>query len=224
MVTLYMSDVDEAGHEFGPASPQVANAILKVDSALGRLLDGVAALPLRDSTYLVLVSDHGMATYTPETSVALESLIDTVGVRFAEGGPNANIHVTGGAARAVRIRDSINAKLTHGRAYLRGEVPARLHYRADPRIGDIVVIMEEHYQIVRRAALPRRPGGTHGWDPVYPSMHGIFLVRGPGIRKGAMIPPFENVNIYPFLTEVLGLTPGPNIEGRRDWLLKQLTR
>lgn len=224
MVTLYMSDVDGAGHRYGPASPQVASAILAVDSALGRLLDGVEALPVRDNTYVVLVSDHGMTTHTPKTSVALESLIDTAGVRLAEGGPNANLHVTGGAARAGMIRNALNARLRNGRAYLRQDVPARLHYRADPRIGDVVVIMDEHYQINWRSSLPRQPGGNHGWDPALTSMHGIFLVTGPRIKRGAMIPPFENVDIYPFLTEILGLTPGPGIEGRRGWLHDQLTR
>ena len=224
MVTVYMSDVDGAGHMHGPESPQVASAILAVDSALGRLLDGIQTLPLRDSAYIVLVSDHGMTTYTPETYVALESLIDTVGVLVADGGPNANLHVTGGAARAMIIRDSLNAKLTHGRAYLRAEVPARLHYRADPRIGDVVVIMEEHYQFGRRASAPKRPGGSHGWDPANIAMHGLFLISGPRVRRGATIPAFENVNIYPFLTEVLGLTPASDIEGRRGWLASQLIR
>ncbi|MEO7501436.1 MAG: ectonucleotide pyrophosphatase/phosphodiesterase [Gemmatimonadaceae bacterium] len=224
VITLYISDVDGAGHANGPESPQVASAILAVDSALGRLLDGIQALPLRDSTNVVLVSDHGMTTYTPETAVALESLIDTVGVLLADGGPNANLHISGGAERAVAIRDALNSRLQHGRAYLREDVPARLHYRADPRIGDVVVIMEEHYQIVRRASLPKRPGGNHGWDPAYPSMHGIFLVAGPRIKNGVMIPPFENVNIYPFLTELLGLTPASDIQGRRGWLANQVTR
>lgn len=224
MITVYMSDVDGAGHANGPESPQVASAILAVDSALGRLLDGIQTLPIRDSAYVVLVSDHGMTTHTPETAVALESLIDTVGVLLADGGPNANLHVSGGAARALMIRNALNARLRNGRAYLRQDVPARLHYRADPRIGDVVVIMEEHYQIVRRASLPRRPGGNHGWDPAYPSMHGIFLVAGPRIKSGVMIPAFENVNIYPFLTEILGLTPASDIQGRRGWLASQLTR
>ena len=224
MITVYISDVDGAGHANGPESPHVASAILAVDSALGRLLDGIQTLPIRDSTYVVLVSDHGMTTYTPETAVALESLIDTVGVLLADGGPNANLHVSGGAARAAAVRDALNARLRHGRAYLRKDMPARLHYRADPRIGDVVVIMEEHYQIMRRSSLPKRPGGTHGWDPAYPSMHGIFLVAGPRIKTGVMIPPFENVNIYPFLTEILGLIPAPDIQGRKGWLTSQVTR
>lgn len=53
----------------------------------------------------------------------------------------------------------------------------------------------------------------HGWDPALPSMHGVFLVRGPRIEGGQQIPAFEAIHIYPFLAEVLGLTPNPEIDG-----------
>ncbi|HEX7240504.1 MAG TPA: ectonucleotide pyrophosphatase/phosphodiesterase [Longimicrobiaceae bacterium] len=218
VVTLYMSDVDNAGHAHGPDAPQTAAAVRTVDAALGRLLDGIQALPVRDRVYLVLVSDHGMATYTPQTAVALETLIDTVGVRMADGGPNANLHVSGGPERARVLRDSINRRLRNGRAYLRAELPERFHYRADPRAGDVVVVMDEHWQISRAARMPRSPGGTHGWDPELPSMHGIFLAMGPGIPAGTRVPAFRNVEIYPFMAEVLGLRPAAGIAGRPGWL------
>jgi len=220
LVAVYMSDVDNAGHRYGPDDPHVQSAITTVDAALGRILDGIATLPFRDRINVVLVSDHGMASYTPETSVNVATLIDTVGVRIGDTGPNANLHVSGGIARARILRDSLNRRLQHGRAYLREEVPARLHYRADPRIGDIVIIMDEHYQIGTR--IPTSAGGTHGWDPQSPSMHGIFLAMGPGIRAGSSIPPFENVQIYPLLAEMLRLTPASHTDGKAGWLRRQV--
>ena len=60
---------------------------------------------------------------------------------------------------------------------------------------------------------PSPPAGLHGWDPTLPSMHGVFLVRGPGITGGQRIPAFEAIHIYPFLAEILGLTPNPEIDG-----------
>jgi len=219
-VAVYMSDVDNAGHRYGPDDSHVQDAITTVDVALGRMLDGISALPFRDKINVILVSDHGMASFTPETAVNIATLIDTVGVRFADGGPNANLHISGGAARARILRDSLNRRLQHGHAYLRDEVPARLHYRSDPRIGDVVVVMDEHWQIVTR--IPQAAGGTHGWDPQYPSMHGIFLAMGPGIRAGSTIPPFENIQIYPLLTEILGLAPAAGIDGKAGWLRSQV--
>jgi len=129
--------VDNAGHRHGPLAPQVDSAAWKVDAALGRLLDGVEKLPIRDRAYVILVSDHGMSEASPRWYAALDTLIDMQGVRVADGGPNANLHVHGGAERARVLRDSINRRMRHGRAYLRGDVPPRLHYSADPRIGDL---------------------------------------------------------------------------------------
>jgi predicted AlkP superfamily pyrophosphatase or phosphodiesterase len=214
MITLYFSDVDGAGHRFGPLAPETRNAVLSVDHALGRLLDGIDALPIADRVNVVLVSDHGMTETSADNVLVLERLVDLTGVMVSDAGPTASVHVQGGRERAVRFRDELNAKLRRGRAYLREEVPERLHYRADPRIGDVVVIMEEHYMV---AARDRREHsgqkGMHGWDPAVPSMHGIFLVRGPAIRRGVTIGNVNNIDIYPFLAELLRIAPAEGVDG-----------
>jgi alkaline phosphatase D len=54
---------------------------------------------------------------------------------------------------------------------------------------------------------------VHGYDPaIVPEMRAIFYAEGPDIRKGARLKPFENVNVYPFLAEILGLN-APAIDG-----------
>ena len=222
LITTYMSDVDHAGHTYGPDDPQVQAAILSVDSALGKLLDGIERSSRRNDTYVILVSDHGMTRYEPTTYVRMRDMIDTVGVQLGEGGPVANLHVRDGESRARILRDSLNRKLQHGRAYLRGEVPERFHYRADPRIGDIVVIMDEHWQFGTR--VPSKGGGQHGWDPRLPSMGAIFIAMGPGIPAGRIMPSFENIQVYPFIAEVLGLQPASGIDGKRGWLRSRIVQ
>ncbi len=223
IITLYFSEVDSAGHRHGPDSPEVDAAIVNVDAALGRLLDGLDRLAVADQVYVLIVSDHGMAAFDPENAVAFESLVDMTGITVGDSGPVANLHVEGGSQAAVAVRDQINAGLQHGRAYLRSEVPVEYHYRSDPRIGDVVIIMQEGFQIRSEDRMPRSAGGTHGWSPSYESMHGIFLARGAGIRAGHTIGPVDVVEIYPMLTEILGLAPGPDIEGREGYLLGQIT-
>jgi len=39
-------------------------------------------------------------------------------------------------------------------------------------------------------------------------------VAGPGIRAGLTIPEVENVDVYPLMTELLGLRPAAGIDGR----------
>jgi predicted AlkP superfamily pyrophosphatase or phosphodiesterase len=221
-IAIYMSDVDHEGHDYGPDDQHVQGAISVVDSALGRLMDGLEKSPRKNDTYVMLVSDHGMASYEPTTYTRMRDVIDTVGVRLGEGGPVANVHVAGGKDRVRVIRDSLNRKLQHGRAYLREEVPTRFHYRSDPRIGDIVVIMDEHWQFGTRQ--PSKPGGQHGWDPQLQSMRSIFLVMGPKIPSGRTIAPFENIHIYPFIAELLGIEPSKQIDGQRGLLKKRIMR
>jgi predicted AlkP superfamily pyrophosphatase or phosphodiesterase len=153
-------------------------------------------------------------------------LIDTHGIHIGDAGPTANLHIPGGAQRAVQVRDELNAKLRHGRAYLRADVPERLHYRADPRIGDVVIIMEEHYMVSarERRASDRGPAGMHGWDPALPSMHGIFLVSGSGIRRNATIEPVETIDIYPFMAELLGIAPAAGIDGRSGRIMQAVSQ
>jgi alkaline phosphatase D len=52
--------------------------------------------------------------------------------------------------------------------------------------------------------------GEHGYDPrQMKSMRAIFYAIGPDIRPGAKVPPFENVDVYPFIAKILGLEIGP---------------
>ena len=219
-VTLYMNDVDEAGHANGPDDPHVQSAILAVDSALGRLIDGLDALPIHDRIYTVLVSDHGMAPHSPANTVLIGNVLDTTGIILGDLGPNAHLYVSGGVQQARIIRDSLNRHLQHGRAFLREDLPKRLHYNSDPRGGDVIVMMDETYEIARRA--PRSAGGNHGWDPINQSMYGIFLASGPGVKKGAMLAPFENVQIFPLHAALLDLTSPRSIDGKSGWLRHQI--
>src|SRR6202142_4418471 len=59
LITLYFSDTDTAGHQFGPDSQQVADAVHELDSEIGKLMDGIkeSKLPVD----LIVLADHGMA-------------------------------------------------------------------------------------------------------------------------------------------------------------------
>ena len=52
--------------------------------------------------------------------------------------------------------------------------------------------------------------GDHGYDPFLPSMHGIFIARGPAFRRGVLLPPVESVHVYNLLCAVLGVKPAAN--------------
>ena len=52
--------------------------------------------------------------------------------------------------------------------------------------------------------------GAHGYDNELPSMRAIFIAHGRAFKKGTVIEPFENVQVYNMMTRILGLKAAPN--------------
>ena len=211
LVTLYFSLVDSAGHRLGPDHPDMRDSVERADRLLGRLLEGVDALPHAARVALVVVSDHGMAAPDPEATTVLPEVTDLRGVRLVDAGPAVSLHV-GDAARARALRDRLNARLAHARAYLREELPEHLHAGGSPRFGDVLVV-PDGFGMVQFNADYSPPSGMHGWDPTLPRMHGIFLAAGPGIAAGVTLPAVDAVDVYPLMTHLLGLSPNPEAAG-----------
>ncbi|HMU25158.1 MAG TPA: alkaline phosphatase family protein, partial [Ferruginibacter sp.] len=56
--------------------------------------------------------------------------------------------------------------------------------------------------------------GAHGYNPyLVKDMHAIFYAWGPAFKNNLSIPSFENVNVYPVITSILGLTIQAPIDG-----------
>jgi predicted AlkP superfamily pyrophosphatase or phosphodiesterase len=98
--------------------------------------------------------------------------------------------------------------------YRREELPARFHYDDHARIPPIVALADEGWRITtrRRAAERRWSLGEHGYDPALPSMGALFVAAGPSFRRGVVVEPFENIQVYPLLCAALGIAPVPG-----DW-------
>ena len=225
-LTLYFSEVDDASH-VGPLSHRrIEDAARSLDAALGRLLDGLERLSIRDRIYVVVTSDHGMANTSRSQAIAIESLVSLDGVVQTFVGPVTSLHVRNGdAIRAAALRDQLNAKLKSGRAYLRAELPERFRYSSNARAGDVIVVMAEGWTLRRSfdlRGIVRPRWGMHGWDPDLPSMRAIFVAAGPGIRAGQVIGDVRNVDVYPLITELLGLRTPSSLDGVPGLLREQL--
>ena len=214
LVTLYFSMVDGAGHRLGPDAPELDRSIRDADRLLGELLSEIERLPYGNRVYLVALSDHGMAGVDPDRQIVLRDAVDLRNVRAVPLGPGLSLHVQGDDARSAEIRDTFNTRVdaAEARAFLRNEAPPHLHVENNPRYGDVILLPAESAMVAFRRN-PSPPAGLHGWDPALPSMHGVFLVRGPGIEGGQQLAAFEAIHIYPFLADVLGLRPNPAIDG-----------
>ena len=210
--TLYLDAVDHAGHDHGPDAPETAAAVREVDAAVDRLCTGLEARGLRDAANLVIVSDHGMTATGPERTVCLDDLVDLNTVRLDCYGTQAGLRPVDGtpAELAARLRRVLPAPL---HVYLRAEVPERYHYRDNPRIPPVLVLADEGWEVTTWALFKQRKAperGEHGYDNLLVSMGATFIANGPAFRRGVVLPPFENTEVYNLLCAVLGLRPAPN--------------
>ncbi len=210
-VSTYFSDVDDAGHAYGPNAPQTDSAIARVDSLVGALADGISTLGLKGSVDLVVVSDHGMTALAADRVIYLDDYVDLSRMTVVDLSPvGALVPAASYAAEAYR---QLKGAHPHLQVYRKGELPARLHYNANARITPLVTIADEGWTLTTRAAAARLGpprGGAHGFDNLLPSMGALFVATGPDFRTGAVVPPFQNIHVYSLLARLLGVTPAPN--------------
>ena len=212
-LTLYFEPVDSAGHAWGPDSDQVNQAIARVDASIGRLVAGLKARGIVAN--LIIVADHGMAAVPPDHTLLIDSLIDVgaVHVVFEDAVLGVDIPATGaGQAAEAKLLQPHD----HVSCWKKADVPARFHYGANPRVPDVICAAQPGWLIETRegAARHRAPvRGEHGYDNQDPLMGALFIANGPAFRQGLVIRPFPNVDVYPLMADILGLTPRPN-DGR----------
>jgi predicted AlkP superfamily pyrophosphatase or phosphodiesterase len=75
MLTCYFPGLDTVGHRHGVSSPQYLAAIQNLDQQVRRICDWLEAQGLLDTTYLILISDHGMVDVAPSGHIDLARLV-----------------------------------------------------------------------------------------------------------------------------------------------------
>lgn len=214
--TLYFSDTDDAGHSFSPESVELKNAVEKVDRDLARLYEGLKARKIDKKVNLIIVSDHGMATVYQKNVVLLDDYFDFADTdRILWTGEIVQIFPKEGKL------DEIAAKLKnveHAVCWKKPEIPERLHYNKGSRIAPIICSAEEGWILTNKERFAQaqknpnfdKPRGAHGYDNKYQSMQATFIAHGAAFKKGKIIEPFPNVNVYNVMAKILKLTPAPN--------------
>lgn len=209
--TLYFSDTDDAGHRYGPGAPETAAAAARVDSAIGYLVDGLAARQLTRDVNLIIVSDHGMAQLSPDRVIFLDDFIDPETTHVADWNPVLAIWPD--SSQADDIFGRLAGASPHLHVYHRGDIPTHYQFGTHPRVAPIVAIADPGWTITTHAYVERNPdalrGGNHGYDQNSVEMRALFLADGPAFARGMVVEPFSNVDVYPLIMDILGLPAAP---------------
>jgi len=216
LILFYLSQVDHAEHLFGPVSQQTEAAVRLVDDCVGKMAQIVDSLGL--PVNFVFVSDHGMEQVDTLHGIYPPPAIDTTKFKVTLGETMIHLYARDKSdiqAEYEALKKEAGAQEAPGyEVYLASEVPDRWHYstRDDRygRIGDIVLVARAPRVFATRGR--RINPGAHGFDNALPEMGATFYAWGPAFRQ-LTIPAFENVNVYPLIAHLLGLTVSGPIDG-----------
>nr|WP_314434741.1 ectonucleotide pyrophosphatase/phosphodiesterase [uncultured Brevundimonas sp.] len=208
--TLYFDIVDTAGHHFGPDSDETRAAVASVDASIGRLVEGLKARGLYDRTMLVIVSDHGMAATSPNRVVWIDDIIDPAALKIVSAGAFLSADPTPGSE--AEVQQKLVGRHPHLECWNKADVPARLVYGSNPRVPQIVCLVETGWTATTRDRPVDKEGGAHGYDNQAPEMQAVFIAHGPGVAGGRRLTGLQSVDVQPFLVRVLGLT-GHAVDG-----------
>lgn len=218
LLTMYFSDVDDAGHEFSPESKRMCQAVCKVDKMIERLYEGLRERKIEVKVNLIIVSDHGMASVPQKNAIILDEMFDTnLAKQIFWTGEIVQIFPKQG--KEDEIYNSIKSKLPRqAKIYRKSELPERFHYKNNRRIAPILVLPDESWILTTRKRFDEMKArgnlnkirGSHGYDNQLKSMRALFIGHGEAFKKGYTAEPFQNIQIYNLMCKILGLTPAKN--------------
>ncbi|XP_076826644.1 autotaxin isoform X2 [Brachyhypopomus gauderio] len=230
---MHSEQTDTYGHKLGPNSSELNGSLKEVDRVVGQLMDGLKQMNLHRCVNIIMVGDHGMEEAHCDRTEFLSSYMSSVD----------DIILIPGSLGRIRARQPNNprydakavvANLTcrkpeqHFKPYLKQNLPKRLHYANNRRIEEIHLMVERKWHVARKPPEAKRhPGkcgfsGDHGYDNKINSMQTIFLGHGPMFKFKTKVPPFESIELYNIMCDLLGLKPAPNngTHGSLNHLLK----
>uniref|UniRef100_A0A0B8S088 Alkaline phosphodiesterase I n=1 Tax=Sus scrofa domesticus TaxID=9825 RepID=A0A0B8S088_PIG len=228
--TLYLEEPDSSGHSYGPVSSEVIRALQRVDDMVGMLMDGLKELNLHRCLNLILISDHGMEQGSCKKYVYLNKYLGDI----------KNVKVVYGPAARLRPSDvpdkyysfnyegiaknlSCQEPNQHFKPYLKHFLPKRLHFAKSDRIEPLTFYLDPQWQLALNPSERKYcGGGFHGSDNAFSNMQALFIGYGPGFKHSIEVDPFENIEVYNLMCDLLNLTPAPNngTHGSLNHLLK----
>ena len=211
-MTLYFSDVDSWGHNIGPDAIGMNSIIKEIDESIGLLVSGLNKREILDNINIIITSDHGMSGLSRDRVIFLDDYININDVRMVDWSPVAMILPEDDSI--VSTYSALYDAHPQMSVFKKEDVPARLHFNNHRRIPPIICIAADGWSISDRDYFDENPysftGGTHGYEPINKSMHGIFIASGPELKRGLTIESFSNIHIYEVIAHILDIDTPEN--------------
>ncbi|MGL1956879.1 MAG: alkaline phosphatase family protein [Colwellia sp.] len=233
LLISYFSLVDTAGHHFNINSPQLKKSIEKIDNLLGEFIKRLKQEILQDVD-IILVSDHGMTAIDSKSPITKNSVLGAELERKISSeidSEQAAIMVNGqtqlyfylSEEMTTEDRSSILALLKKQQAlqknkyqiYSKETFPKHWHFEhSSLTVPDIIADANPPYIFENDKYKKDLTVGTHGFDAKdNKDLTALFIASGPSFHRNKTIPAFENIHIFPLISQLLGLDKTYVIDG-----------
>lgn len=200
-VAGYFSLVDTKGHDHGPDSQEVRNAVQRVDALIADLYNRLMALP--QPVNLVVVADHGMSPVDPSQAIDLRELDIPDEWTIKDSGARVMLYRKNSHSLPVNaLKQSLRAKAEGRYLVLEEQDLIERLYVGSPRVPDIVLETQSPRVFDMDGKVTTL--GTHGYTNTE-DMAATFFAVGPAFKRGLVIEEMENLEVYPTIADVLGL-------------------
>nr|WP_255547641.1 ectonucleotide pyrophosphatase/phosphodiesterase [Mucilaginibacter sp. dw_454] len=207
-IACYFPETDHAGHNYGPDSKEVNEAVTGIDETVGKMVEAARATGLPVS--FIFVSDHGMFPIDQAHHLHVPKSIDTARFVVVSQGNYVNIHAI---KQADIMPEYERLKAEHIDGYdvtLKKDLPKGWHFSPAEdkynRFGDIVLVAQYPKVFTEGETV-----GAHGFDAhEHKDIQATFFAWGPAFKQHLQIQSFENVEVYGVMTQILGINGLPN--------------
>jgi arylsulfatase A-like enzyme len=240
---LWMSDPDFSQHSTAPGAPIALAAIKSVDENLAKVLAALDEKGARETTDIIVVSDHGFSTIEKNNDVvgALTKAGFFAASKFKEPpkpgdilvvgvGGSVLFYVTGHEAAVTQklvdfLQNSDFAGVIFTRDRMNGTFTLDQVRLNSPESPDVMVAMQWN-DLTNKYGVPggmsgdnsRKAGqGMHATLSRF-DIHNTLVAAGPDFKQGATDDlPTANVDVVPTILWILGVQPTDKLDGRVLW-------
>ena len=232
LILSYFSSVDDAGHNFGLGSVELAQAITNIDDMIGKFMKRLQQ-EIPQPVNVILLSDHGMVQIDRMKNIktsmvfndTLKKMITDKMITVAQSSTqlyvyfaeNMLIKQQKSVVEQIKLQQKINSNLYL--VYHKKNYPEHWEFNTNLEITPDLVIEAEPSATFINEKYAHSNLATHGYDPInQDELNAVFLASGPDFIIGKEIAPFENIHIVPLMAHLLGLKPLDNIDGKFEIL------
>lgn len=227
LLLFHPLNVDATHHRYGPQTPAGYTAVALADTCVRDVLDAVNDAGIRDTTTILVVSDHGFMaipkTLQPNVALRQAGMLTVEGTQvtaaraqvFPEGGigmlyltvPNKIEEDRKKVIELFREKEGIAGIVTPDE-FAKYGLPQPSDY---PQMADLILVAKDGYGFGAAATgddfvvKSEVTVGTHGFLSTNAKMNATFVASGAGIVKGKKIGVIDNIDVTPTIAKILGV-------------------